>query len=255
MAKVLAMQKKKVDKALIAAERLLQLDPLNTHFVLTFADTSNLAGYPEAALHTLEVAKGHNPNDIKLLKKLSEIYLEVENAAAARDCLARLHELRPTDAEITKSYKNAMALTSISKDGWKDAADGEGSYRDMMKSTDEATKLEQESKSVKSEKDIESLISETKEKISAEPENINYYRALARYYVQAQMFEDADLILSEALKRNPGDPELDQQLSNIRKQRFDYETMRHREAGNEDSALQQEQEKDKFILFITMLTV
>lgn len=248
MAKVLAMQKNKTDKALVAAEKLLQLDPLNTQFVLTFADTANLAGYPEAALHSLEVAKDHSPDDKKLLKKLSDLYLEAEDAPAARDCLARLHELMPTDADIAKAYKNAMALTSMSRDGWQQAAEGDGTYRDAMKSTDEATKIEQEAKSVKSDKDLENLIVETRAKIEAEPENINFYRALGRYYVQAQMFEEADGILAAALEKNPGDPELDQQLSNIRRQWFDYEIARHREAGDEDGALKQEQEKAQFVL-------
>ena len=248
MAKVRAMQKSKVDKALVASEKLLQLDPLNTQFVLIFADTANMAGFPDAAIHSLEVVKEHSPDDKKLLKKLSDLYLETENAPAARDCLARLHELNPTDAEITKEYKNALALTSMNKDGWKEAAEEDGSYRDVMKSTDEATKIEQEAKSVKSGKDLEDLIAETQAKIEAEPENINFYRALGRYYLQAEMFEEADSILTSALERNPGDPELDQQLSNIRKQWFDYEISRHREAGDEDGAIQQEQEKSQFIL-------
>ena len=248
IAKVRAMQKNKIEKALVVAEKLLQLDPLNTQFVILFADTANMAGFSEAALHSLEVVQEHSPDDIKLLKKLSDLYLETNDAPAARDCLARLHELKPTDAGITKAYKNAMALTSMSQDGWKDAAEGEGTYRDVMKSSDEATKLEQEAKSVKSGKDLESLIEETQAKIEAEPENINFYRALGRYYVQAEMFEEADNIVTAALEKNPGDPELDQQLSNIRKQWFDYEITRHREAGDEDGALQQEQEKAQFVL-------
>ncbi len=239
---------KKYDKALAASEKLLQVDPLHASFVLTFADAAEAAGYPEAAILTLEIMREHQPENIKVLRHLAETYLETGDTLAARNCFEKLNELRPNDLELTKAYKDAMAMHSMQRDGWQQTAEGEGSFRDMMHDADEAVLLEQESKAVKSDKDVDRLIAETLAKLEAEPENINCYRSLGRFYLQKRMYDDAVDIIERALQHNPGDPELDRQLSAIHVNRFDHRIAELNEADDAAGAEQAQAEKQAYIV-------
>jgi tetratricopeptide (TPR) repeat protein len=234
-------------KALSQSEKLLRLDPLNPQFVLAFADAAEANELPEAAVLALQMLREHMPNHFKALRRLADLYVSMGNTEAARDCFERLNEMKPNDPELVRSFKNAMATHSMQRDGWKQAGTG-GSYRDIMKDTGEATRLEKESKAVKSDRDAEALIADTLEKIQAEPDNVTFYRNLGRLYAQTNQFEEAISTMEEALRRSPGDPELDQMLSNTRLQQMDYEIRTLRDAGDEEAAVAREQEKSQFLL-------
>lgn len=238
---------KKGDKALISSEKLLQMDPTHPKFAVLAADAAVLCDLPEAAIMTLEVAREHRSDNIDILRKLAELYVLVGDTKAVRDCHEKLFALRPNDPEVLKAYKDAMALNSIAKDGWQQASQG-GSFRDMIKDKGEAALLEQDKKAVKSEGDVDDLITATLNKLQAEPDNMNYYRALSRLYVQKQRFEEAIATVEEALQRSPGDPELEQMVSTIRLQQMDLEIRQLRDAGDEESAQNRELEKAQFLM-------
>ncbi|MDA0578481.1 MAG: tetratricopeptide repeat protein [Verrucomicrobia bacterium] len=249
MVAILKMQlrSKKGDEALKTSEKLLAMDPVNPEFTVLAADAASLRDLPEAAILTLEVAREHRPDNIKILHRLATLYAQVGNTKAARDCFEKMHALKPNDPAMVKAYKDSMALHSIAGDGWEQAAQG-GSSRDMMKNAEEAKLLEQQGKAVKTERDADDLITEALNKLQAEPDNMNYYRQLARLYAQKQQFEEAIATMEEALQRSPGDPELDQMVGSIRLQQMDAEIKQLREAGDEDGAVNREAEKAQFVM-------
>jgi tetratricopeptide (TPR) repeat protein len=239
---------KKHEKAVIAAEKLLQIDPLHTGFVLAFANAAEAADLPEAAILTMDIIREHYPDNVKLLRHLADTYLEAGNTERARDCFEKLNQLRPNDLELVKAYKDAMAVHSMARDGWQQSSEGDGSFRDILQDSDEAAMLEKEGKAVKTDKDVDRLIAETQAKLEAEPENINYYRSLGRFYVQKLMYGDAIDIIEQALQRNPGDPELDRQLSAVHVSRFDRRVAELEDAGDEAGAEQVGVEKHAFLV-------
>lgn len=241
-----ALKGEKPQQAMLQAEKLLREDPLNKKFVTLFADAAVAAGLPEAAIHTLETARDQMPHDVDLLNHLGSIYLEEGRTRDARACFERIVEISPNDPDAVKLLKDAMALDSLASDGWQAAASG-GSYRDIIKDEGEAVRLEQEAKAVKTERDADALIEDTKQKIEAEPENMNYYRALARLYAQKQDFDNALATLDKALELSPGDPELDSAHSSVKVQQFDHQIAGAREAGDEETAAALEAERDQFI--------
>jgi tetratricopeptide (TPR) repeat protein len=145
-----------------------------------------------------------------------------------------------------KLLKDSMAVDSMSSDGWQETADAQGTYREVMKDSKEAVLLEQGSKAVKSDKDTEALIAEMRAKIEAEPENINYYRGLARLCAQRKLFDDAIATLRKALEINPGDPELDGALTAVRLQQYDFEIERLTAAGQAPAAAAKTEERNRF---------
>lgn len=234
-------------KAVITAEKLLKDDPLNPKFVKLFAEVAAMAGLPEAAIQTLEIARDHDPQNISILNWLGKMYASIGNTQGARRCFETVCELAPSDPSAVKQLKDAMALDSISTDGWVEATEEGGSYRDLIKNTGEAALLEQQGKAVKTEKDVDDLIEETLEKIQSEPKNVNYYRALARLYVDKLAFDDAIATIVKAMELSPGDPELDGNLTNAYTKRYDHQIDELRKAGDEEGAHALYTERENFV--------
>jgi tetratricopeptide (TPR) repeat protein len=234
--KVVAMLKAgKAAEALSAAEGLLRKDPLNGKFIKVHAEAALAANYPEIAIQTLEVARDNMPDDPFIIGWLGELYQKVGRTRAARDCFEKLCEICPNDPTVIKALKDAIAVDAMSSGKWEEVAEKGGTYQDMIRDKKEAGLLEKEAKAVKTEKDTDALIADTLEKIKAEPQNINYYRALARLYSDKKQFDDAIGTLDKAIAMSPGDPELDSMMNQTRTARFDHE-IELMEAGGSDAA-------------------
>lgn len=234
-------------KAVIAAEKLLKDDPVNPKFVKAFAEAAASAKLPEAAIQTLEVARDHHPDNLMIINLLGKLYANTGRTRQARQCFERICELAPNDPDAVKQLKDAMAIDSISSDGWEEATEEGKDYRSIIKDTHEATVIEQEAKAVKSEKDVQSLITDTEAKIEAEPDNVNYYRQLARLYSDNKQFDEAVATINRALELSPGDPELDSTLSKTNIQKYKFLIAQYRDAGDEENAQAMENELENYI--------
>ena len=94
--------------------------------------------------------------------------------------------------------------------------------------------------------DADALIEQAQAKIAAEPANVNHYRALARLLAQRKRFGDAIGTLQKALEVNPGDPELDAALGNMRIQQLDSQIAELKAAGDTSGAEAKEAERNQF---------
>jgi tetratricopeptide (TPR) repeat protein len=83
---------------------------------------------------------------------------------------------------------------------------------------------------------VDSLIADLLGKIEAEPANTNFRRAIANLYLKQDRFEEGLAALQEAIRLNPGDPELERALSSGRMKDFDFRAAQLREAGDEEAA-------------------
>ncbi len=242
---VMSQIKKKPTQALKGAEKLIRKDPLNLTFVNLLAQAAAAAEMPEVAIQTLEIARDHYPKNTALLKTLGRLYIETNQTQEARATYETLNTLRPNDPMIIKALKDTAALDTMRKGGWAEA----GSYRDVMKDSKEATILEQESKAVKSDKDIGELITEVQGKVEREPENMNYKRHLADLLSRADRYDEAIAVLTEAHESTGRtDPQIDRALSGLRSKYFEFQVAQLRKAGDTAGAEQKEKEKDTFLL-------
>ncbi|MGQ9663045.1 MAG: tetratricopeptide repeat protein [Kiritimatiellia bacterium] len=237
----------KVEEAMVPAERLLRICPDNEAFLLFFAKIAS-AGHAEVAIQTLEFARQLYPKSIKIHSFLGNLYLRLGKTRSARQCFEKLCELAPSDPDALKALKDAMALDSMAADGWAQAAETGGTYREMIKDEKEAVILEKQAKAVKSESDADTLIEEAQKRIAAEPDNINHYRALTRLYRLSKRYDEAIATLEKALTISPGDPELDSTLSAVRLQKTDQEIAELRAAGKLVEAEKMQAERDAFAL-------
>lgn len=248
MLKVKALQQRgRNDQALMAAEHLLTIDPLNARFVRLFAEVAEAAGQIEAAIQTMELAQEYHQANMDFVQQLGELYRQTGNHAASRDCFERLVEARPRDPKATKLLKDAMALGTIGDGRWKEVGEKGSVNLALLKNKEEALNLEREGKAVKSATDAEALIKDAEAKIAADPSNINYYRGLARLYSQQNQFEEALATLEKAKELTPNDPDLDRSIATTRRQSYDYQIGRLHEAGQADAAAELEAERNQFM--------
>lgn len=248
MCKALALMKSgKHAAAMVEAEKLMRIDAANLKFLEIYMSAAENASLPEAAVLTLESAREFHPANVQLLTWLGDLHKQMGQTSQARDCYEKVVELSPNDPAALKRLKDAMAVNAITNDGWNDSVNKGGSYRDMMKNSDEAKLLEQRGKAVKTDDDADNLIADTLAKIAAEPQNINYYRALARLYSQKRLFEKAVETLEKARELSPGDPELDNALSRTRADLYEKRIAECRAAGDEAAVQAMEAERAQFV--------
>ncbi len=244
-----ASLKSKPLKALQAAEKLMMKDPLNKQFYTLLAKAAIAAELPETAIHTLEAAREAEPDDIELLYWLGGLYKENGITDKARECFERIGTLRPNDPKAIKALKDAQAMDTMKTGRWTEAAGEVGGYRKVMKNAEEAQRLEQEAKAVKTASDTDALIAELLAKIEREPNNINYRRALADHYARAERLDEALATLREADRiSGGGDPQIDRAISNLRIKQFDASIAALRAGGDEAGAQAAEQEKDAYLV-------
>lgn len=242
--KVQSLLKSKPDKALREAEELLRKDPLNPTFINIASQAAVAAGLPEVAVLNLEIAREHGAKDIKTLEWLAELYTEVNRMHDARLLYEELVRLKPNDPKAIKKLKDATALDTMQRGGWTEAQ----SYRDVMKDQKQAALLEQQAKAVKTARDVDSLIEETRAKMEREPQNVNYMRAMADLLAKAERYDEAIAVLQRAQQTTGGaDPQIARLISQIHLERIDREIAAFTAAGNTAAAEAKRRERADFV--------
>lgn len=237
--------KKDPAKALVQAEELMKIDPLNPAFLDLYLEAAKAAGNLSAAAITFECALKVNRKNDQLLEKLGLLYLDMKQPAEARRVFEQLGELRPTDQKVIKWIKDTAAMDSMDKGGWEK----EGDFRNKLKNEGESAELEQEGRSQQNMNDMDRLISKQRERLQAEPDNMNLYRPLADSLVKNGQFEEALEILQEAdVKANHADPMIQRAITDTTLRIYDHNIKVLTEEGDTAGAEEQRKEKQAFRL-------
>ncbi len=236
----------RADAALIECEKLLTLNPLDGPNVEITVQAAEESGHPDAALFTVEAAYENNQDDMGLLRRVADFYMAVGDYTKARDAYIKLNAFLPNDQTILKKLKDTEARVTMAS-GWEETAGEKGGFRKLIADKEQATMLDAQNKAVISGSDAEMLIDEARQRLEAEPNNLNYYRALARLYIQNKMYDEAVKILEGARSVNANDPEIDRSLTNAKIASFESRIEKHKAAGDGSAANEVENEMNQFI--------
>jgi tetratricopeptide (TPR) repeat protein len=236
----------KVAEALAIVEDLLKKDPLNIGFLKTYVKVATEAGQGDAAVMTLELVKEHI--DVKdmgpLVEILGRLLFDLKRYKEAGPYIEQAARLKPNNSELMKMTKDCATLATINR-GW-DASEKDKDWRTALGNKEEAVKLEQQNKMVKTADDADALIAETMQKLEAEPRNMNYYFALASLYSQQKRFDEALAVLNQAREFAPADPELDRRTAALTIEKFNFEIAQLQAAGDEQGVADKSTERDQF---------
>ena len=166
---------------------------------------------------------------------------KAEQAISVGDIILKNH---PADDEAQDLIKKASVQQTVDKGKWEE----EKSFRDKLKDSDEAERLEQSSRAQTGEEGLRSLIEEALKKVEAQPENINALKDLVNYYRKLEEFDNALDWLSKArlLDSGKADVNLETLMVTLTREKMSKEIAvieANLEKNPEDASLQAELEK------------
>jgi tetratricopeptide (TPR) repeat protein len=131
----------------------------------------------------------------------------------------------PNDAELHQALKDLSARKTLSEGGYDSLADGQGSYRDILRNPDEAKSLEQANRVQKTEDQAQNLIAEYEARLKTEPNNVRLLRNIAELYTQKKKF---DLALEfyekiKATEAGASDATIDSAIALTKTRQFEHE--------------------------------
>lgn len=237
----------KAEEALVVVEDLLRKDPLNISFLKNYTNVAVAAGKADAAVMTLELAKDNS--DLKdigsIVEMLGRLLFDLKRYKEAGPYIEQAARMKPNNSDLIKMAKDCATLATINK-GW-DASEKDKDWRTALGNKEEAVKLEQQNKMVKTADDADALIAETMQKLEAEPRNMNYYFALANLYSQQKRYDEALGVFSKAREFAPADPELDRRTAALTIEKFNYEIEQlYATGGDEQAIVDKMTERDQF---------
>jgi len=206
------------------AEQILESDPNSSAGHKFLAEAALAAELPRTACLSYEILLKNSPRDYDLTMAYGQALTVAGHIDKAEAVYAELLRLYPTKGEVAQALKNLSARKTLADGGYEALADGQGSYRDILRNKDEAVSLEQQNRTVKTVDVADRLIREYEERIPREPKNLKLFRSLAELYSQKKDFDKA-IEYCERIRSSEGgaDPSLDRLITEITLKRFDHQ--------------------------------
>ncbi len=186
--KVQGLIKKDPLAAMDAAEKILEGDPYNPQVNQLLREAAVAANLPEVAAFALETIVEGNPRDTKILHELAKLHMQQGNPEKAIAVYTKINDIIPNDLGAIKGGKDASAAASMQRGGWERE---DSTYRDLMKDSEQAISLEQQSRVVRSDEMIDQLLEGLHARIEREPDSVDASRKIAELYEQKEDYENA----------------------------------------------------------------
>lgn len=170
--------------AIEIAEKTLEKDPYSSAGNQLLFEAATKAGLPDVAAFALETLASANQKDTKILHQLAAHYEANGQNDRAVNIYSRIVTLNPTDLNAIKKSKDASATATMKSGGWQQVSEKGGSFRDLMKSKDEAIALENKARTVRTEEQISQQVAEVYAQWEGQQSNIDHSRRLANLYEQ-----------------------------------------------------------------------
>ena len=199
----IALRTNPVD-ALHQLEPILAHDPSSVLAHKTLAQAAMLCEFPKTAVLSLEIAYRHSAGDKETALRLGEALVAAGNARRAEDLLKDLNREHPNDPDLIQALKNATAKRTLGEGGYEKIADGDGSYRDILRDENEAVRLEDEQRSAKGDESIHRLAAEYEARRKTEPGDLDNLQRLADLYRGADDVEKALPLFEELAASDHG---------------------------------------------------
>jgi len=210
-------------EALQIAEQILESDPYNSAGHRLVAEAAVALEMPHTAVLSLEILTQHSPKDRSLAVQFANALADAGEISRAEKNLTDIYRAYPGDNELAQALKNLSARKTMREGGYEALADGQGSYRDILKDKEEAVSLEQEQRVVKTEDVAERLIAEYEVRLQTEPHNLKLVRSLAELYTQKKRFDEALASYNRIKTSEAGtDSSLDRVIADTVGRKFDH---------------------------------
>lgn len=194
-------------------EEMLATDPFNPAANQMLFDAANAAKMPETAAFGLEmIMKGH-PTNIKVMHRLAEFYLTNDDPDKAITVFNNILKVDNSDGDARKGVTNANARMSMKKQKW-DGGEG-GNFRDLIKNSSEAKKLEDLNRVGATKEQMMEQLSHLGEAYEADPNNVDNSRRIGELYERLDDFTSALSYFQWALQLSNGDASIETKVHKL----------------------------------------
>lgn len=207
------LAKKDPTTTIVGLEKdVLSSDPYNPQGNQLMFDAAMAAEMPLTAGFALEtLVEGHPEND-KFSHQLGQFYYDQDEFERAAEVFAEIRKRNPSDLIATKMEKNATAKHSMISQKWEG-----GSFKETMHNAEEASKLEQEDRTGRTqEMIIEYITNVLLPKYAEDQNNLILVKDLADNYEQAEDFQSAATYYEWAYSLSKKDPGLERKVGEMR---------------------------------------
>jgi tetratricopeptide (TPR) repeat protein len=245
-----AVWRKDPHEALKLCEQILNQDPHSAAAHKVLADAALAADLPRTAVLSLEIVHRQSPKDREAGLKLARALTRIGQWARAESILKALQNAHPNDVKLAEAAKNISANRTLSEGGYEELADGEGSYRDILKDEAEAVTLEQEARVHRGEDANQRLLAQYEQQLAADPNNLKALQAIAQIHVDRGDFDQALTYYERMRDAEAADPSLEKTIADLYARRFDValEQLDPDDPDYESRAEAIRKEKQEFIL-------
>ncbi|MGE3164347.1 MAG: tetratricopeptide repeat protein [Planctomycetota bacterium] len=206
---------KDFEKQILELEKILRDAPQNVDLNMDLANAFIQSGRLESAIWgytcVLEVA----PTNVEALKHLGRLYEKQTDFERAIQCWERVRQADPSDQEAGKAVRDLAASTMMKRADARRQSGGDGSFRDLLKDSDESGKLEQKQKIIRTSDDAMAAIELKAEEVARTPGNTRLMRELGDLYVKAKKFDEARTVYQQALQVDPQDMYTQERLGTL----------------------------------------
>ncbi len=185
--KIANQAKKDPESALPLIEKELEKDPTNEQANDLLFDLALKLELPETAAFALETVRAYVPENTKLLHKLAEYYLSINDPNKAVEVFNDIIKQTPTDSAAIKGSKDSSARASMQKSRW----DENTSMRDLMRNVSENEELEQAARTGLTREQLEARRDKAIEKYNLDTNNLAAAKDLANIYEQLEDWANA----------------------------------------------------------------
>ncbi|WP_395746480.1 tetratricopeptide repeat protein [Prosthecobacter sp.] len=192
-------------------ENVFRKDPFNIGANEQLYDIAMKMQFPDLASFALETIKGGHPENTKNMHKLAQHYMAIQQPEKAAATYLGILKVNPRDMEAMKGEKDAAAQSSIKNQGW-----GSANFKDAMKDSGEAAKLEMLSRQGMTKEQMEQFLAETIEQYNADQGNIVIVKRMSDLYERLGQMETALMFYDYALTLNAGDIALQRKVEILR---------------------------------------
>ncbi|MBT8037612.1 MAG: tetratricopeptide repeat protein [Verrucomicrobiae bacterium] len=185
--KIPSLGKKDPEAAMMALEKELAKLPYDAQANDLLFDCALRLNMLNTAAFALETVRSGSPENTKLLHKLAEHYLARDMPDKAADVYNDICKQDNTDIDAVKGSKDATARASMKKQKWEEAQ----SFRDVMKSGDDASELESANRAAMTSDQMQEKLERLSAEYAADNQNLRLVKEIAGLYEQMEDWPNA----------------------------------------------------------------
>jgi len=218
---VIHMLGKKFDRAMVDCEKALAHDPNSLPMLWGLAAAAARSEHPDVAILTLQYIREKRPTNTKALRRLAHLYEAKEDIARAIDAWSKVKALAPADREAETKLRDLAAVKTMADGRYETSTEADATYRDSLRSEEDAEDREQEHRIIRTEADLERAIERVAKDVEQNPNDKRYVLQLGDLYRRAKSFEKARELYTRAGEIDKMDFSIPERLGETRIEEYE----------------------------------